>query len=495
MAKPLASDDILSSAPLQITPSPAPENIHASAEYQEIRAQLIMINQQLTQGGLEKRLIKAALSKQGKRYSKNEVNRAIYALRCNIARHLFNQPFRKFSFHLADSELLNWFTRRNECSGCKATSKSSMHRYESMFDEEMLSAQIKQWLSGMANAEEASSIGLLSSLYFDDIFFDSTCIKANIHFPVDWVLLRDAVRTLLLAIECIRRQGLRHRIAQTEEFMRKMNGLCIEMTHAKRRKDSKRQRKLILAKMKKFSKTIAQHAKRYRELLVSCQEETSWSNAQVAQVLDRIDNVLTQLPAAIKQAHERIIGGRLVHNKDKIISLYDHHAGIIVRGKAGSATEFGQKLLLVEQDNGLIIDWKLHGKSAPTDDKLVADVIETCQQHYGAISSATGDRGFHSAKNDTLLKDKGIFNAICPKNPAKLKDRLQETKFVGLSKRRNQSEARIGIFTDSFLGKPLRTREFKNKQIAVTWGVLAHDLWVLARMALYDKERSMPKAA
>jgi len=39
----------------------------------------------------------------------------------------------------------------------------------------------------------------------------------------------------------------------------------------------------------------------------------------------------------VKQAHERIIGERLVPNADKILSLYDADLHVIVRGKAGAA--------------------------------------------------------------------------------------------------------------------------------------------------------------
>ena len=35
------------------------------------------------------------------------------------------------------------------------------------------------------------------------------CLKADIHFPVDWVLLRDGVRTLMKATLLIRKAGLR----------------------------------------------------------------------------------------------------------------------------------------------------------------------------------------------------------------------------------------------------------------------------------------------
>ena len=32
-------------------------------------------------------------------------------------------------------------------------------------------------------------------LDIDALFLDTSCAKANIHFPVDWVLLRNATRT------------------------------------------------------------------------------------------------------------------------------------------------------------------------------------------------------------------------------------------------------------------------------------------------------------
>jgi len=73
----------------------------------------------------------------------------------------------------------------------------------------------------------------------------------------------------------------------------------------------------------------------------------------------RIETILAALPVAIKQAHERIIGERLVKNEEKLISLYEPHASVIVRGKAGAEVEFGRQLLLAEAVCGLMIDWDL----------------------------------------------------------------------------------------------------------------------------------------
>ena len=46
------------------------------------------------------------------------------------------------------------------------------------------------------------------------VWNDSTVVKANIHFPVDWVLLVDAVRTLMKATTLIRREGLKIRMGE-----------------------------------------------------------------------------------------------------------------------------------------------------------------------------------------------------------------------------------------------------------------------------------------
>ncbi len=62
----------------------------------------------------------------------------------------------------------------------------------------------------------------------------------------------------------------------------------------------------------------------------------------------RIKLVLEQLPAAIRQAHERIIGERRLANEAKILSLYDDALNVMVRGKAGAQVEFGNKLWLGE---------------------------------------------------------------------------------------------------------------------------------------------------
>lgn len=61
--------------------------------------------------------------------------------------------------------------------------------------------------------------------------------------------------------------------------------------------------------------------------------------------------------------------------ENKILSLYDNDARVIVRGKAGHEVEFGQGLLLTEQVNGLIIDWELFAEQPPSNQPVLIEVL------------------------------------------------------------------------------------------------------------------------
>ena len=92
------------------------------------------------------------------------------------------------------------------------------------------------------------------------------------------------------------------------------------------------------------------------------------------------------------------------------------------------------------------------------------------------------DRGFDSAANRQWLGQKKIFHGMCPRSPDKLGDRMTDARFVGVQKRRSQTEGRISIFQNNFLGRPLRVKGFGHRSLAVAWGVLTHNLWVMARL-------------
>ncbi len=98
------------------------------------------------------------------------------------------------------------------------------------------------------------------------------------------------------------------------------------------------------------------------------------------------------------------------------------------------------------------------------------------------LKAVGADRGFDSETNQQRLAKNKTFNAICPRSPRLLRQRMGSWKFARLQRRRSQTEGRIAIFLHNFLGEPLRSKGFAHRQLAVGWGVLTHNLWVLARL-------------
>jgi hypothetical protein len=419
------------------------------------------------------------------------------ARRCNVARLLLQEDYRGFAARLADSPLLQFFCAVSEVDRVVVPSKSTLQRYFGWWPEADVRPLVQQLLVRGAQAPEL--LGLAEPLDLETAFLDSTCLSANLHYPVDWVLLRDATRTLMKSVRLIRDQGLKHRMEEPEAFISRINKLCIKMTQVWRLKDpavSQRLRKPTLRQRDHLVGTVRNHAQRYRKLLDAQWEQTDWTRPQAEQVLRRMDQVLEQLPKARQQARQRILRGQLVANEDKILSRYEAAVQVIVRKKAGAEVEFGNTLFLAENPQGVILDWELFAERAPADAALLPRSVGRMQKAYAPGPKAVaGDRAFDSELNRFGLQDEKIFNAVCPRSPRRLRQRNRSWKFKRLQRRRAQTEGRIAILKHVFLGGRMRCKGFAHLGLTVTWTVLVHNLWVLARRPAAAPARAKRLAA
>ena len=415
-------------------------------------------------------------SKQIRKYTEY----VITAMRCNILGYLIQEPYRKLSTHIAESALLQQFCQVSCIEYVHVPSKSKLQRFSSMFNENVV-REMAAFLTHFVSSEE-NPLSLSERFTTEDIFLDATCVKSNIHYPVDWLLLRDGMVTLLKAIIVIRKYGIKHRITSIDNLIKQINRLSIKMTHARRKADSVKARKKVFRELKKLEKRVREHGLRYRKILLANWRDTDLTEKQMLQIKGRMDNVLDKLPDTVKQAHSRIIGGIKIPSNKKILSLYDDSVRVVVRGKSGAEVEFGNTLFLVEQINGVIIDWKLYQAASPGDSQMTRESFERAIEYEFSFSSVSGDRGCASKENEEFLKKRDIFNALCPRSPQEFIECLKSEKFQQLQNRRSQTEGRIGIFKNNIIGTPIRNRKFVNKENNIAWGMLAHNLWVLARL-------------
>ena len=407
------------------------------------------------------------------------------ALRCEVLRELLMRPaYRVMSRRLAESALCRRFCGIGEIDRVQVPGKSRLQTYSTWLAPEAMRAVLDELLRSAGSEPGAARMGLEARIELNLVLLDSTCLKANIHFPTDWVLLRDAVRTLMKATVLIRGRGICARMESPGSFLARMNKCCMAMAAAGRSPGSRKKKKAHLRQMKALAKTIAAHARRHRAALDERWAQTGWSRGQTQQILRRIDGILGQLPAAINQAHERIIGERPVASADKILSLYEKDLHVIVRGKAGAEVEFGNTLLLGENLDGIIVDHALLRDTSPGDTRLLGESLARIEAlRIGPVQGISTDRGFASRANSRLLEEKGIFDATCPRDPAELTRRHRDDAlFAACQRRRAQTEARVGILKNNFLSGQPRARGYGRRAAAVDWAVLAHNLRVIARL-------------
>ncbi len=480
--------NVSASIALQLWLRPALTPVGANKDYAEFRQLLDGLDRLLRGSHLESMAMdfaKEAAGQASVAHLCQRMESAIKALRFEVLRgHLGNLSFRKLSRTIASSDLLADFCGVRTLEGIKGVSKSELERASKLFTAEQVRLMGQVFVEMCGEKDRSTELGLSAPLDMGVCLIDGTCLETNIHFPVDWVLLRDVSRTLLKAMILIRRAGLRQRMPEEPEcFAQQMNKLCISMTHAGRRTDAKRSRKQVLRKMKTLLRTIGEHARRHRDRLELEYTQTTYSQLETKRIITRIDSMLGQLPAVIKQAHERIIGGRPVPSDQKILSVHEPDVNVLLRGKAGSSVEFGNSLLLSEALSGLLTDWQLYQGAAPAEGCQLGESLAR-QNGFdltAPISAVGTDRGFATKKTAAMLSEQEIYDGVCPRDPKELKERLSEKRFADLQRRRSATEARIAILKQR-LGGRLRCKGFANRYRSVAWGVLGHNLWLVARI-------------
>ena len=482
--------------PFQTELRPALPTVVGNVDYLRFEAQLKRIDEILRLSGVEELFMERGLEHwlaQADARAPSPKAQVKYqeqsrrALRCTVLKQILGEGYRGMSRRLAECQLFQWFCGLERLEVVRVPGKTQVARYFQWLPAQQMDEVVGRLLKATTETDALTGLNrvwLVNDLELDTVWLDSTCVAAHIHFPVDWVLLRDVTRTLMKATALIRQHGLKSRMQEPGYFLGAMNRQCIAMAQAGKQADSKKARKRVLRQMKELTRVVRLHARRHRDLLDQHWEETDWTRKQAEQVLARIDGVLAQLPRAIKQAHERIIGARRVDNADKILSLSEPDVQVIVRGKAGAEVEFGNTFLLAEQAQGVLVDWYLYQESAPADCGQLPECVERIEGRVGTgvIKALSGDRGFDSAANRALLHEKDIFNGLCPRGVAELERRRHGARFGQLQRRRAQTEGRIAILKNNFLGQPLRAKGYEHRKLGVVWSVLAHNLWVIARL-------------
>lgn len=224
---------------------------------------------------------------------------------------------------------------------------------------------------------------------------DSTVTQALMHAPSDSSLLWDGVRVMTRLLEQASTiPGAPAIIWRNHRRLAKKRALAIQYGRGKARK-AKLYRDLIAATRATMS--ALQHA---AQGLTAC--------ASIAAELWRgqLRHYLPLIERVIAQAERRVFAGEAVPAGEKLVSLFEPHADIIVKG--GRDVHYGHKLNLTTGRSGLILDVVIETGN-PADSERFLPMLDRHIALYGSPPrQATADGGYATRDNLDQAKARGV---------------------------------------------------------------------------------------
>ncbi len=112
----------------------------------------------------------------------------------------------------------------------------------------------------------------------------------------------------------------------------------------------------------------------------------------------------------ISQTERRVIRKESVHSSEKIVSLFESHTDIIVKGFRD--VQYGHKINISSEENGFITYLSIE-KGNPSDTDLFIPVLDFHQSKLGRLpGSVVADGGYASQANVTEGRGLGVKRVV-----------------------------------------------------------------------------------
>jgi len=234
-----------------------------------------------------------------------------------------------------------------------------------------------------------------------EVRIDSTVVSSNIHTPSDSSLLWDAVRVLTRILTQAKGQVQDFDIPFTDHTKRAKRRM-IAVMNARKRKFRTRHY-LDLLKVTKKSLRYAQRAVCFFKGYLSLDPTQIAMAQKIAEELETYTECTTRV---IDQTERRVVHGESVPASEKIVSIFEPHADIIVKDHRD--TFYGHKLCVTGGASNLIVDCVICDGN-PADSTMTDQMLDRQCDLYGLYPLKVAlDGGFASKDNLNSAKSKHI---------------------------------------------------------------------------------------
>jgi hypothetical protein len=273
---------------------------------------------------------------------------------------------------------------------------------------------------------------------------DSFVVETDVHFPTDINLLLDAVRKSIETCADLAAAnalgGWRQSAYNIRQFKKSYQKIQ-RMRHSTSKDEDKREAKRVQieAAYHAYLEQAEGYLKRARttraQLRSDCAYPLVW--------LEPLDRYLAHAERQIDQIRRRVLQGETIAHHEKVFSIFEPHTEWVVKGKAGVPVELGLRVGVVEDQHRFILHHRVMERV--TDDQIAVSIMEQTKARFPTLHSASFDKGFHSPKNQSALKEI-VDRVVLPKKGKRSKaDTARETdpQFIELRRKHSAVESCI----------------------------------------------------
>jgi IS5 family transposase len=302
-------------------------------------------------------------------------------LRCGLLKQYRQLSYEELAFYLVDSASFRAFARLPMSLSPK---KSVLQKTISLIRPETWE-RINQTLLIDARQEKVERGTVVR--------IDSTVCEALMHPPSDSALLWDGVRVMTRLLDEARAlPGGAAVVWRSHKRLAKKRALAIQYSRGKDKK-ARLYKDLVAA-----TQTTIAAVRRMEQQLDFSIEITAWRQ-EVAHYLPLIERV-------IEQTRRRVFAGEVVPSSEKLVSLFEPHADIIVKSQRD--VQYGHKINLTTGKSGMILDVVVEDGN-PADSARYMPMLERHIAFYGkAPHQSAADGGYASRENLKQARAAGV---------------------------------------------------------------------------------------
>lgn len=303
--------------------------------------------------------------------------------RCLLLKQQLGVSYEQLAFHLSDSMTYRSFARLpNHLFPSRSALQACIRSITPETLEGVQNLLTQKWvIDGVLNCEK--------------LRVDSTVIKSNIAPPSDSQLLCDGIRVLsrlLMKSKTTTGVGIRF-----HDQRKRAKSLGFRIFNGK-----KAEKEALYPELLHVANIAAGQAERgLEQVAANCA-----LSASQQKWLAKVRHYRELLLKVISQTERRIIDKEKVPASEKIVSLFESHTDIIIKGRRD--VEYGHKVNLSTQENGFITYFSVE-QGNPSDKDMFLPVVD----HHQSIleltpKSIAADGGYASRANAEQGRDQGI---------------------------------------------------------------------------------------